>query len=1714
MGRKGHARTRGSGRTSAIAGALALCVLSSGAVPVAGMTDLAAPAAAEEPVTSPARPDGLPAPRKVADPATYHEFPGAEDSDYYVSSQSPGRIWTDKSVFADTLTVPDDMQNEDKTLPDLEVGTDELIVALSALGSTRHVTSVVPVPIDVVLVLDNSYSMTQCVESSDSCTGQGWERSRAFAMVDAVNSAISIIATDNPRNRVAVVMFGTRSEVLEELGTPTKIADSDAYVSLERAANQGLRLRTATKTRAVGTEGETQQTNIQEGVTTGMGLLANPDVVRDVTGTNQRIPNVILFTDGEPTTSSSSPTWWNPTLADGVQGPGSPGSSQYYGNGFKAALAASLLKAKISDVYNDRAYNAAHGLTDVATSVYTVGLGITALAGNSRDLALATLDPKGNFGSTSNAVFRGFSTAFDAYRTTGTVDVPVNGKNATTQFYTVNRPGPDALGYAAFDPTGPGALKYNTAFYAPVTTGQLKESFEQIAQAIIEAAPNYPVDVSSSDVTAEGYVTFVDELGPYMHVTEMSRLAFCSVDRAAATGPNDCVNATFTAQSKTTAGNVDTYVFEGSYLANGMGGNTKPINLSAVKITVTRSEDLARGDVVTVMIPAGLLPIYDKQVTVDEGHAVTSIKPYISHPVHAMYKVAPKPEVLSFLDAPAGLPVGNQEGPVARLTAGEREALTAYLAANSTDGTVRFYSNAYEPGAAEGIAEARFNPALRNDFYRFSVDSPLYYDESLETQVMRDEWEGLPDETRVYYADFVYITEGASPLRKELSIPTSVGAVKAALTGPARFGDAMVVPAGTLDFSPRIANLDFTKCDSLEWENDSQWCDGEIANHTRTATMVRATESGFAAASGDAAVVTVALGNNGFLEYPAPGTMRVTKQVESSGSTVETTQFRFKVTVGDDVDGQFLAVVYGQDGPIVEQPFTSGETFTMAAGQYAILYGLPHGVTCTVEEVDLPPGYTPLVSELTGTVVVDGPGVSLDFVNRYEPPPVTIAGPEVAKELGRDWRYPESFTFTMCPGTPCLEAVIAAEGATARFPDQTFTTPGTYTYTITEVDGNAADPALSFSAASYQWVVEVEDDKAGGLTAVGTLTQVKDDLGDAASPDLDAHPAVATFFNAWVAGETGGALKATKVVVDETLPGATTIDPTLAHSFTFRYLGADLATGGTTQVSGPVWDGQDTVTVSNVAGSRDVDSPWLTFTGNHVGHTFYYSVEEDAVAGPSFVSHDDAVYFYAITVGTQQAGETSEVTASSVRCKTSRAAIAASSPYGACAPGVGSYGADVVAQFSNTYDAGQTTADLVATKILDGRAWALDDAFRFVLTAADEETRAAVGSGAVTIPEPVTASAAGEGNVEFEGLIFTQQGTYRFCVVEEGPSTVVDGISYDAGQVCYTVTVTNPGSASGVDLVATVTPEGATTFTNTYTASPVAVSPQFVKTLAGRDWAEADAFSFVLEGELGAPLPVDSRATVRSAADAAGFGFGEITFTEAGTYRYTVREVVPDDPAGGMTYDQDPVSLLIVVVDDNLGSLFVESLTYGDGDREFVNTYATSLDWHFDLAKALEGRDLAAGEFEFTAVPDDATAEHFGDDVRVLVPSPAGAQGQVVHMPGPQLSFTQEDAGARYCWTVREVIPDSPRPGIVYDRTVYTVCAAVADDGEGVLTVTTSMSSAGEPAGAGSRSTSSRLRTRPRRGRWSSSRTRSSRRRGRSRSRARCHRGPSSRGRC
>ena len=330
---------------------------------------------------------------------------------------------------------------------------------------------------------------------------------------------------------------------------------------------------------------------------------------------------------------------------------------------------------------------------------------------------------------------------------------------------------------------------------------------------------------------------------------------------------------------------------------------------------------------------------------------------------------------------------------------------------------------------------------------------------------------------------------------------------------------------------------------------------------------------------------------------------------------------------------------------------------------------------------------------------------------------------------------------------------------------------------------------------------------------------------------------------------------------------------------------------------------------------------------------------------------------------------------------------------------------------TNTYSVSPVKVSLSGHKTLTGRGLKADE-FNFQLKDAQEKVVS-------------TATNDANGSFAFDDLTFDAAGTYSYTVTED-TSNLPAGVSpVTEGPKSVTIVVTDNGDGT---LSADVRKD-ALEFENSYEAGAAMVQLSFAKTLSGRPTALTDGeFQFQLKDE-------QDNVVATASNDAAGtVTFPRMAFGKAGTYVYKVSEVVGS--AAGITYDADVRTVTIKVADDGKGSLVAE--TSVDGKTTFANTYkAASVDYDVTqdvkVSKALTGRDLRAGEFEFELV----------ENGNVVATASNDAKGNVSFG-----ALTYDEAGT-HTYVVREA--KGSLGGVTYDASEYVVTVSVTDDGSGRL---------------------------------------------------------------
>lgn len=625
-----------------------------------------------------------------------------------------------------------------------------------------------------------------------------------------------------------------------------------------------------------------------------------------------------------------------------------------------------------------------------------------------------------------------------------------------------------------------------------------------------------------------------------------------------------------------------------------------------------------------------------------------------------------------------------------------------------------------------------------------------------------------------------------------------------------------------------------------------------------------------------------------------------------------------------------------------------------------------------------------------------------------------------------------------------------------------FDANGTYTHKL------KGGQKLTITGLSAGWKYEVTEASLSGWTA----------SSEGASGAITAgEKSAAAFTNTY--GATGTLFGGTSLNGEKTLTGR---DWTMQDKFVFVLTGIDGAPMPKNSVDGKFALGltqSEGTTESTAVGFNFGD---ITYTKPG---TYVYNIVE-ARAGDGYdvsilpgMSVSQALYRVTVTVTDEAHDGTLKVESTMLRLKDDTGATLAD-------------GAGVKtdrAAFTNVFDVKEAEWDLRGTKNYEDKTGShplSSGMFQFELTAKTE----GAPMPANTVGGKATANVDATGRFAFEQVTFDENDVnadktpksyeYELREVNSG----VNGMTYDgtvwhitvtaslneAGEVVFSVQNTREGQ--------TAVPGETISFSNTYEATPATVQ-SFIhgtKTLKGRDSLDGEKFAFSLtqtSGPEGGCAGFSPEVEVGDLADseAKSFNFGTATFTKAGTYVFEVREVAPDQPAGGMTYDGHVYTVTVKIADQG-GQLYVQSTTYSDeADRDvnaatFINTYRPAdADYAgITVSKTLIGRTMREGEFNFTIKGEDEVSEAllaqkaapsdraFANDGQRA----SGEKNAMTKLSG--LHFDRRDVGT-YRFKVAEVIPAKPDklPGVTYDATEHEVVITVEDALNGTLAVTTTI---------------------------------------------------------
>ena len=1534
-----------------------------------------------------------------------------------------GRVWTDKSVVH-------------------EEGSDVFKTTFSALGSSRVVNSEIQNPLDVVFIVDVSGSM------NDADTTNGPRR--MAAATDALNNAIGQLMDANQYNRVAVrtfsstgsyngTSFAPNNQTLLPLGRYTSrdgstISKDKAAFSYEyRSGNSGYNSRFSvsasnsesnrTVTGRVNVGGGT---NTQNGFRTGMDILASSDSTSvTVDGRNlQRIPAVVLLSDGQPTYSMATTAdanrgnWWSSTNEVG------PGNGSYYGNGMLALMQASYQKQLVNAHYGVEAG------ADTAAQVMTIRVGRFSDA-DALNLADVTLAPNKYFSrdtllNSSNEMASNIWNAWGSYRSNGSVSGVAVGENNSVY---LTRPTENQID----------SLVYNDGAYSTDKPEELTDIFTDIIQRLQSTASS-PVRDEIGDTDTE--LTYTDPLGRFMEVSgDTMKLSLF--------GNN------YDVTKETNSDGSYRWVVPHVEIDRGIYGETLWLDQN-VTVELARKPDGevkdAYRETLTVKVSADMLPVRLETVDLNADGTVKKYTPATDvSPLTLTYNVGFSKAITK---------KGSGAVDLSKVPASYKNAH------GDGKGGVNFYSNDYnfaqtpDDGETVGMATASFAPARNNRFYYFQQNRIIYSEgeEGDPTEVPGDDGvigsasEPVTDRnilvknpTRNFYLIIDYYSPDSDQMVKLVvartgeELQSSVDMVD---------GCVQTVPG-----TPRLGNTDhFTLKKNME--------EGQDNNKSGTASLAFAPTFNYQLGSDSEYVVDIALGNNGRVTVPETA-VRIQKDVPAvDGIVVPSQEFSFTVTVDDGRTRTDTLPVYERQGDGWVQKGTQDvawvegrATVKLKAGQSVLVEMAPGVAWSAVEEdpssvegkqtgfafekVDGPVGTTGdgANRSIAGTSV-ENTVQDVTFTNVYTPEPVSLSIPASKVLEGRDWTADDAFTLKIEPvdGAPMAdkdgkhiasEVTVNKDKHSAEFGAISFDKVGTYSYKVTEENGGLG--GITYDPTSYTVTVEVAHDAENRkLTATATFTKGEDE---------SAEPVDGIVFTNTYSVQPATTPVTSQVKVSKELSGRKLGE----GEFEFKLYDSE---------------GNELATGKNAADGTVTFDRDLTFSA---AGEYTYTVRE-VKGNLGGVAYDETVYSIVLTVTDNGDGTLSvsrkEGTPESVT-------------------------------FKNTYESTGSmdgVASVNVSKVLTGRPLA-DGQFTFLVSPDDDDSSAKLPETSLTneaaaAGKPAAAvSPSGKALSElFSAIKFDQNDagkTFSWTVAEKDADSAPEGYKLDSSTHKVEVKVTDDGAGkitavTSVDGTEATSGSAEVRFTNAYEAKsdPDAAEGSgrltAKKELTGRRLSEGE-FTFVMSDVKGnevttvtnkADGTVDFGAVQYTSAKALGDvanGIATMTTNEDGNpvYRYTY--TLSEDESKLPELVTPSVSSIVVSVDvtDNGDGTMTCDVTWPESGSTFKNAYrAEDISLSITGAKVFsvpDGLDGVAaesltGKFSFTLSDQDGNELHTATN---------DASGQVAF---PAITYTQDSLGGAkertFTYTVTET---GSVPGITNDGEAKTVTVTLSQNDDGSL---------------------------------------------------------------
>lgn len=1494
---------------------------------------------AEEPVTP------------VADPSTITQWQDTIDK----SSENVGRIWTDKSVSTGdvTLTSAGDVGIETPNITVNKSDDADFMVSLSALSSASSLAYSVQQPLDVVLVLDVSGSMDQNMTSySYNETYSIRDYGTYFVLVGSTYRQV----TQNMRGQW---YYG--SWINQNVVTPkTSAGDTDP-------SHVQFYTRTATTQKKI--------TALRNAVNNLVDYTASQNANLDAD--QQHRIAVVKFASGNNDTIGNGTDW------DGYNYSQVVSDFTAYTDANKATI-----KNTVNSIKASGATQANYGMQQAQRVLTGDGSLVGSREGAKQVVIFFTDGEPTSNQNFETGVANGAISAAKTMKANGTAvytvgifegadsSDPTNNSSNTNRFmHAVSSNYPQATSYRL---QSMGDRAVDSDFYkVAADSDELNNIFQDIIQEQME--PSSPTVTNPEEPMDSGYITFTDRLGDYMEVKDFNAIVYAGEE--------------FTTYNKTTDGDTTTYVFQGEVKGNPI---YKDGNISHIVITVKKGSTDREGELVTVKIPAGLIPL--RYYDIDTEGTTPTMTIGEALPVRVFYSVGPKTAILTSK--------GNIDP-----TKVDADFLASNTVEADSGDKLKLYSNAYNTQNEYGDAVAMFDPAASNAFYYYTEDTPLYEDPDCLIPAT------LYDANATYYYKNEYYSNDESGTTTMVNGSVKISNVPDSYVDTDNSGNLYVKAGKTR--GTRAAAFNTPK--------------GEGNNPTGTS------EYALYPRWEDDNTASIHLGNNGYvLKDIADGSLSISKTVQAAAGFEKPTGnvFTFTVNLTESaasttaLTGSYDYTVKNAEGTEVKTgTIASGGTIELQDGYTATIEGLPAGAGYSVTET-ASTGFTPDQATKTGTIVADEE-VTASFTNTYLPVSATVklSGNKTLTGQGVTLENsPVTFTVYEYNTETQTKGDVAATGklgelsadkmsAAIDFGELTFNGEGKYTYWVEE--NNAANPptGYTYDTAHYLVTITVTDNGSGTLETTTEMEKVTAD--NVTSPATEIQ-----FQNSYTPESVDVTIPVTKKLTGRTLNQG---------EFTFA-----LKPDGTV-ANDPV-SAEGTTSTHDAAGAAS-----FTMNYTHAGTYSYTLSEEKGTLGG--IAYDDTTYAVVVTVtdnnGQLEASTTVNgvaLTADSVVFNNTYTVQETSIDVQASKSlqEVVTELPEISAATEESVDGEEpaetdATADTAAEPVTTLRE--VEHNYTFSYTVKDDQGKTVAGG-----------NSTGNGNFTIS-LTFTEAGDYHYTIGEvKSGATENNGITYDTTNYDLNVSVKDDGEGN-LTASYTLTKDGqevgTAAFTNTYTAKPTEVDLTMGlaahKNLTGRDLRGGE-FSFVVK-ENGTEV-----ATGTNDADG-NITFGNLFYTlaDCGTHTYTVSEVIPVENlrVPGVTYDTKEYTFTVEVKDQDDGTL---SATVNKAeDIVFNNTYAAAdVQVPITATKALNGKPLTAGMFTFEL--KDA-------DNKVLSRPTNGVGEDASAIAFSNLVFHASDLAGQtektFTYTVQEV--NDKQTGMTYDDKVYQISVRVYDDGNGQL---------------------------------------------------------------